>query len=576
LALAIAMNGPIAHAESPTTLAGGVTAAPAAMSGRNRLENSGFEAGASAPWSGGPGWTLDGRLAHTGSFSYRREAGAPTSTSTVELSPGIYRFSAWVKTKALAEGLRFRVEVRGAHRWFTADIAPGTADWRHYELTDLVITQPATVMLKLEADDGAAGTAWFDDVKLEEQRPEPLQTFLLYPNFRGIVFDDGPSTLSFELEVTPPGRDFGRYSVRGVLRDEATGHVVTSESYPARGAFVATLDGGGMRPGTAYLASFALVDDVAGSEVYVARPYRVSRAPAATRASMRVSFDRRNRILVQGVRRFLLGGDDPRIARGTPVNGLKVNIVDGCATTAEDAFAQYDDVRRGDADAVTLAVAPGPTELRRWRDVADIVAPDAQPMFGPEPAGGYDHGAVAELTALSRAAVRDARPIVSVLPFVPLSGLGRWPTRAELRSHAYMAIVEGARGLWWSSIGDRACAGDCADRERHLDNLRTLVDELAALETVLLADDTPAMLAGNSNSNIKAKVKLVNGKGFVLAYNASSSRQSATFTWSTTPGTVTVHAEDRTLVTSGRSFSDAFAPFAAHVYVVDAGLAGAN
>ena len=41
--------------------------------------------------------------------------------------------------------------------------------------------------------------------------------------------------------------------------------------------------------------------------------------------------------------------------------------------------------------------------------------------------------------------------------------------------------------------------------------------------------------ASNSNPNIKTKVKLVNGKGFVLAYNASGSRQSTTFTWMTTP-----------------------------------------
>jgi hypothetical protein len=573
------MNGPIglAHAEAPTALTAAVTAPPPVTPPPNRLTNSGFEAGAGAPWSGGRGWSLDRSITYSGAFSYRREAGAPTSTTEVELAPGVYRFSAWVKTKDLAEGLRLRFDVHaGAHSWFTADVAPGTADWRHYELTDLVVTQQATVTLKLEADEGAAGTAWFDDVKLEEQLPQPLQTFLLYPNFRGIVFDDGPSTLTFDLEVTPPGRDFGRHSVWAFLRDEATGRVVTVESYPARAGFIATLDGSGMRHGTAYLASFALVDDVSGREVYVSRAYRVSRAPAAARASMRVSFDRDNRILVQGVRRFLLGGDDPRVARGTPTDGLKVTLVDACATTAEAAFAQYDRARRRDAAAVALAVAPGSTELRRWRDIADIVAPDAQPMFGPEPARGYDHRAVAELTALSRAAVRDARPIVTVLPFVPLSGLGRWPTLAELRSHAYMAIVEGARGLWWSSIGDRACTGDCADRERHMDNLRTVVDELATLEPVLLADDTPAALAGNSNSNIKAKVKLVNGKGFVLAYNTSSSRQSATFTWSTAPGTVTVHGEDRTLVALGRAFSDTFGPFAAHVYVVDAGIARAN
>jgi hypothetical protein len=577
LALAIFASGSIAPAQSATRLVGGLTALPAVAVGPNRLTNAGFEAAMAAPWSGGPGWSLDRRTSHTGAFSYRREAGAPTATTTVALSPGTYRFSAWVKTKDLAGNVRLRFDLRpDLHRWFTADIGRGTADWRQYELTDLVLTQPATVTLKLEAEDGATGTAWFDDVTLEEQLPAPLQTFLLYPNFRGLLFDDGPSTLTFDLQVAPPGRDVGRYAVRGALRDEATGRVVSVASYPAREAMAAELDGSAMRLDTAYVATFALIDAASGAEVYASPAYRVSRAPATARASMSVSFDRRNRIEVGGVPRFLFGGDDPRIARRTAAAGLKVEIVDACATTAADAFARYERARRGDPDAVVLATAAPTTDLRGWRDVADLVALDAHPMFGPEPAGGYDHRTVAQATALSRAAVRDARPVVGVLPFAQLSSLGRRPTLIELRGHAYMAIVEGARGLWWSTVGDGGCAGDCREQTEHMDNLTRVIDELAALEPVLLADDAPDALSRNSNSNIKAKVKLVNGKGFVLAYNASGSRQSATFTWRTTPATVTVHAEDRALVASGRSFTDTFAPFAAHVYVVGAGAEGAN
>ena len=143
--------------------------------------------------SGGPGWSLDRRTSHTRAFSYRRDAGAPTAPTTLALPPGTYRLSAWVKTQDLAGNVRLRFDLRpDVHSWFTADIARGTADWRQYELTDLVVTQSATVTLTLEADANATGTAWFDDVTLAEQLPAPLQTFLLYPNFRGVVFDDGP------------------------------------------------------------------------------------------------------------------------------------------------------------------------------------------------------------------------------------------------------------------------------------------------------------------------------------------------------------------------------------------------
>jgi hypothetical protein len=300
------------------------------------------------------------------------------------------------------------------------------------------------------------------------------------------------------------------------------------------------------------------------------------RAPAEARAAMTVTFDRHNRIEVGGEPRFLLGSDDPRIAAHAATPRLKVDVVDACATTAVAAFGQYERARRGNPDAMVLAMAAPTADLRRWRDIGDMVALDAQPLFGPEPRGGYDHGAVAEAITLSRAAVRDARPVVGVLPFAPLSSLGRWPTLTELRSHAYMAIVEGARGLWWSSVGDRGCAGDCRAQLQHRDDLTRVIDELAALEPVLLAADAADALSDNSNSKIKAKVKLVNGKGFVLAYNTSGSRQSATFTWRTTPATISVHGEDRALVVSGRSFTDTFAPFTAHVYVVGAGADGAN
>jgi hypothetical protein len=576
LAMAIAVSGAIAQAESPTGLLGGLTAPAAVTPGPNRLPNGGFEAGV-APWSGGRGWSLDRHVSHTGTVSYRREDRSPTATTTVELAPGIYRFSAWVKTEDLAEGLRLRVDLRpGTPRWLTAEIARGTADWRRYELTDVVVDEPSTVTLRLETDERTAGTAWFDDIRLEEQLPAALHTFLLYPNFRGVMFDDGPSSLRFDLQVTPPAGHVHRYSVRGLLRDEASGEVVTARSYAARAAFVAELDGSSMRPGMSYRATFALIDDTSGTVLHTSPVYRVWRAAASTRASLPIALDRHNRVLVDGVPRFLLGGDDPRVGRGTPAAGVKVIVVDACAPTAEAAFARYDGARRRDAAAVTLAVA-GATELRRWADAADIVGADAQPMFGPEPAGGYDHNMVAEATARSRAAVRDARPVVSVLPFAPLATLGRWPTRAELRSHAYMAVVEGARGLWWSSVGTGGCGADCGDQARHMDDLNAVVDELAALEPVLVADDAPAALAAHSNSNIiKAKVKVVNGKGFVLAYNASGSRQSATFTWSAVPGAVTVHGENRALVATGRSFGDTFAPFAAHVYVIDPAVMGAK
>ncbi|HET9270018.1 MAG TPA: hypothetical protein VFO31_17705 [Vicinamibacterales bacterium] len=575
LAVAVAANGLLSAVLSATTLLGGPTALSPLTAGLNRLANGDFEAGATAPWSVGAGWSIDRRTAHTGSRSLRREAGASTAKVTLALPAGTYRFSAWVKTQNLGGGARLRFDARlAADRWFATEIAPGTANWREYAVSDVVMPEPATVSLSLEADDGTAGTAWFDDVTLEALLPPALETFLLYPNFRGTLFDDGPPTLTFDVRVTLPPTQLARHTVRGVLREEVSGRVVVTASYPARGAFVAELDGRRMHTGTTYLATFALTD-AAGAETSASPAYRVARAAADARASMWLAVDRRNRIEREGVPRFLLGGDDRRMLGGAANHADAFEVIDASMTTAADAFTRYAATRSRAPELITLAITSPLSDLRRWRDVADMVSMDAHAMFGPEPPAGYDHGAVARATALSRAAVRDARPVVGVLPFTPHSALGRWPTLAEMRAHAYMAIVEGARGLWWSTAAGELCGAACGDAAPHVRHLESVVDELARLEPVLLAEDAEA-LAGNSNPNIKTKVKLVNGKGFVLAYNASGSRQSTTFTWMTTPETVSVHAENRALVTSGPSFSDTFAPFGAHVYVVDAGVGRAS
>jgi hypothetical protein len=515
------------------------------------------------------------------------------------------------------------------------------------------------VTLKLENFNNPSGTAWFDDVKLEEQEAQSVEAFLLYPNFRGILFDDGPSTMKFDIKVTPPGDDFGRYTVRGQLRDEGTGQVVATQSYPASAHFVANLAGGGMQAGRPYLATFSLVDGASGATVYSYPAYRVSRAPASARAAMNVSFDAKNRVLIKGQPRFVLGVYDSGMgysaqesfwenALWSPtgdrrMDGMKINMylnywygeapvdamnalmtnlqkhgvtylqtgncfntfaagnnfhinssdsyvqqigahpgsagyytIDECVSSlVPGAFTQYARLRRLDPDSITFSANFGNPDLHLWRDAADIISTDPYPLYASEPAGGYNHRTVADWTVRSRDAVMDSRPIMTVLQFFKFTSLGRWPTRTEMRNHAYMAIVEGARGLWWWSLGDNAlkavCAGWCAEKTAHMNDLKAVVNEIAALEPALLADDSPGSLTRNSNTNIKTKVKVVNGKGYVFAYNAANSTQSATFTWNAAPGTVTVNGENRTLGASGSSFTDSFGPYAAHVYVIGNG-----
>jgi hypothetical protein len=235
-----------------------------------------------------------------------------------------------------------------------------------------------------------------------------------------------------------------------------------------------------------------------------------------------------------------------------------------------------------------------------------VLAADPYPLYGAEadqPFEQYNHADVADQAALTRKAVMDARPFFTVLQFFKATDDGRWPTLSEMRSHAYMAIVEGAKGLFWWSVGDQSggdlgawcpwqdkggCANRTPSREVLMARLESVIGELAGTEAgvdpnmpnVLVAEDAPAgTLAGNSNSSaIKTKVKIIGGKGYVFAYNHlgksadnPTGAQTVTFTWNTPPGTITVNAENRTIIASGNHFTDSFGPYEAHVYVIEVG-----
>jgi hypothetical protein len=661
-------------ATTPATaqlVGGGLTSLPTVRLGSDQLKNGGFETlsgSVPASWGTGSGWAADQITKHSGTFSYRRGTGSPSVSQAIALKKGTYKLSAWIKAQGLGSGTTSGVRLMFDKRptlneWTTTDVLSGTFDWTLYELKNLVVSQDMTVNITLENYNGAAGTAWFDDVTLQEQLAQGVDVFMLYPNFRGMLFDDGPATMRFDVNVTPPGgAAITGFKVTGVLKDETTGQTITTQNYTAAANFTAEMDGALMQTGKPYTVTFNLVDLTTNAVVSTYPAYRVSRQAAGVRGAMKITVDEKNRILMNGVPRFVLGVYDSGSSYSTDPNfwnnqlwsptgerrmdNLKINMylnywygaapvdamnalmtslqqhgvmylqtgncfdkypadntfqinasdtyvqsygqhpaaagyytIDECLSTlAPGAFAQYDRLRRLDPDSVTFMANFGNPDLVMWRDAVDIPSTDPYPMYGAEPAGGYNHGFVAEWTRNTRTIFKDARPYMTVMQFFQFTSQGRWPTRQEMRNHAYMAIVEGAKGLWWWSLGDNAllavCSGWCAEKTNHMTDLKAVVNELADLEPALIADDASTALATNSNLNIKTKVKIVNGKGYLFAYNSTNAPASATFTWNTAPGAVTVNAENRTLAASGNSFSDSFGPFQAHVYVLANGGTG--
>lgn len=70
-------------------------------------------------------------------------------------------------------------------------------------------------------------------------------------------------------------------------------------------------------------------------------------------------------------------------------------------------------------------------------------------------------------------------------------------------------------------------------------------------------------------SFIRTRVTVVNGIGYVIAYNyGPTAIKGVTFTWRSAPASVDVFAENRTITPAGATFTDDFGPYEAHVYLV--------
>lgn len=248
------------------------------------LLNPGFEDGA-AGWDLAAGFTVDTTLAHSGQASLRYEN---TDAKLYRLSkqrfvpiPGArYEFSAWVKTAGVAgadSGAAACFEWGGVDGWLGGAYPAGLkgdSDWTL--IRGVTPPLPADVVyagVTLYLRRGMTGTAWFDDLSVDQYYGPPWSLTMLSPSYRG-RFPAGskeataklritlaerlkggqmPSQLQFRLglktaggddagqplELDPTGRETtaelrlrelpaGTYSLRGTLLDKASGDVLGS------------------------------------------------------------------------------------------------------------------------------------------------------------------------------------------------------------------------------------------------------------------------------------------------------------------------------------------------------------
>jgi Big-like domain-containing protein len=303
-------------------------------------------------------------------------------------------------------------------------------------------------------------------------------------------------------------------------------------------------------------------------------------------------------------------------------------IMDECDDALLNETKQHNQqLHSWDSQGVTFAatLAASYRDPAVWKDAADVLGTDPYPMYGAEPAAGYPHFIVADFVARLRAVARPDRPIWSVLQFFKFTSNSRMPKDGELRSHAVMSIVEGAQGLFWWDIGVNGLRQlDANTVSASMSQLKALTNELAGLEAALLAPASDGALVGNSTrfanpvagriaqlqhniavetiysriqgyqaeisalqagntsqspllagaANVRTRTKVVNGVGYVFAYNYTNQSQGVTFTWQSTPTSVKESKTGQAYTVNGASWNDTFGPYEARIYVINGAGSG--
>lgn len=304
----------IKRANGATTAAGGLLSLPQEeTAGKNLVLNSGFESGDSN-WNLSGCWSVDSSAAHSGSHSLRFNAGscnpAPATTQVPYEHPAVHSFTlrAWVKASAGSD-LQVRVALhdrtdRGYILAGTEFVSPGM-DWQLLEKKDIDLPaihdghdlEVSTVV------HGSTGQAWFDDVEMVEQDAPPFSAFLLYPNFRGYLWSNGPQEI--RLRVTAPGANPKENEIRVDLKS-AMGATVKQVARAAQTTQNIEVDGSQLPLGS-YELEAKLTDERTGREIAAYSPYRITKVSDTFRNSLINYIAPDNSLVRKGKKQFVWG-----------------------------------------------------------------------------------------------------------------------------------------------------------------------------------------------------------------------------------------------------------------------------
>jgi hypothetical protein len=586
----------------------------------------------------------------------------PSAQNNLKFPPGLYTISAEIKTQTTLTvpkrpgGTRIRLLELPANKWAITPLIAGTTDWTSAVKEHAEVAEGSVGNFRAETLGPVAGTSWFRKFSARRELPAPLEIFLLYPNYRGMMFSDQSQIARVAIEVHPTAN---ASTVRGDVVLEVMdqrGKVLSAIRSPASAdqSSIATVDMGGLPLGQ-YRLQGSLVGP-GNKLIFKQSPYTIEKLTSESRASMKAWIDSDNVIHMGGRPRFVIGLYDttgyalrpdvytPRLKEiaKAPINLMinyflnngRANVIanytkamepfgifylstvttffpemrvyfppwaraenlgadqvtaqytsasagdsrtvgyytcDECPSEKQPrTFQQYKVIRENDPASVTFAVENSPNEYKSWRDTVDVLGIDPY-VIGSRNYESY----VGDLTRRAMATVHGARPIWTVIQFFLLTSLAHFPTEQELHDMSWMAITEGARGVFYWSYGLRGLDWGKRDpvlRQQRYDELVNVTKGISALEPVLVSPDRPVLSANSATGIIITKEKdLRDGSRYLISYNHSADSVAASFTLRRPAQRVSVYSENRSIALDqgGHSFKDTYAPFQAHVYKID-------
>ena len=584
----------------------------------------------------------------------------PFAENAFKSQPGIYTISADIKTQSTLTvprqrgGSRVRLLESSKKKWSMTKPIAGTTDWATSLKEHAEIADGSTGSFRAETVGQVTGTSWFRKFSLRREVPAPLETFLLYPNYRGMMFSDQSQVARVSIDVNPPA-DTRMDQLHVVLQlMDTAGKVLSSVRVPlpATGSTVATIDMGSLPLGKYRLQGHL---EGPGNKSFSQSAYTIAKVSSGIRASMKAWIDPENIIHMGNRPRFVIGlydttGSRPRADFFTPrlsaIAKAPINLIinyflsngrtdiiedytqamepfgifhlatisafypemkafpkwartenigpdqltaqftktlasdsrvagyytcDECASELQPrTFHQYGVIKENDPASITFAVENRPTEFQYWRDTVDVLGVDPY-VLGSR----YPESFVGDLTRQVIASVHGARPVWTVIQFFRISMLSHFPTEQELHDMSWMAITEGARGVFYWSYGVRGLDWGKRDpvlRQQRYDELVNVTKGIGPLEPVLLAPDSPVVSANSASGTVITKEKdLKNGTRYLISYNHSGDSVTASFNLRRPARTISVYGENRSIAAGqgGSQFKDTYAPFQAHVYKID-------